>query len=439
MPVARSATPTSYYDGISFTSDGSSQVVPFVSSTNSESLTFQTVNGGLFLYSGLDETAKGNCDGGVTIMGNPVSIVLESTTNSNVNQADFNIWNSQGYADNSALPIFNINGATKAATFSSDVLIAGALSVGGSSVLTSASAVTQGFLQTSSLSTALNNLTIPPTSAAWQATFVPQGNIAPNSGQTVGGILAVGGNSSANGSRALAIGENSIAGQENSISIGTLAEADASSCTVIGYSTYACGTGSSAFGSGAQAYGIGATSIGNGACSGGDESTAIGTAACAWGHQSFASGYGTVANGDGSTATGFNTTANGDYSTAQGSYTTAVSAYETTFGCYNLQSTPADATSWNGLDGLFRVGNGDNNVPSDAVTVLKSGQTTLTNKAWKAAVNVDSTTALADPDVQPANDASGGNALVVDGHTVLNGKVTIAVPQGDISMGIYGN
>lgn len=32
---------------------------------------------------------------------------------------------------------------------------------------------------------------------------------------------------------------------------------------------------------------------------------------------------------------------------------------------------------------------------------------------------------------------SSGNALVVDGDTVLNGKVTVATPQGDISMGNY--
>jgi hypothetical protein len=32
---------------------------------------------------------------------------------------------------------------------------------------------------------------------------------------------------------------------------------------------------------------------------------------------------------------------------------------------------------------------------------------------------------------------SEGRALVVEGHTVLRGKVIIEVPQGDISMGIY--
>ena len=88
-------------------------------------------------------------------------------------------------------------------------------------------------------------------------------------------------------------------------------------------------------------------------------------------------------------------------------------------------------------DPLFEVGNGSaprggqeppSTTRSNAITTLKNGQTTLTNKAWKA-----------DPNVAPTEDNSYGRALVVEGNTVLNGNVTIAVPQGDISMGIYGN
>jgi hypothetical protein len=50
---------------------------------------------------------------------------------------------------------------------------------------------------------------------------------------------------------------------------------------------------------------------------------------------------------------------------------------------------------------------------------------------WKA----HSSTPLADP---AATTDSGGEALVVEGHTRLKGKVIIEQPQGDISMGIYG-
>ncbi len=186
------------------------------------------------------------------------------------------------------------------------------------------------------------------------ASFIPQGNITPNSG-SIGGIMAVGPNSAASGGRALAIGGNSSASGDDSIAIG---------------------------------------------------------------------------NG---------TSSLGDYSTAQGAYTITESAYETATGRYNLHPTPTiDTSTWSGLDGLFRVGNGDSyTVRSDAVSVLKNGQTTLTNKAWKAATDLDPSTVLADPGTR--NDDSDGEALVVAGHTRLKGKVIIEQPQGDISMGIYGD
>ncbi len=92
---------------------------------------------------------------------------------------------------------------------------------------------------------------------------------------------------------------------------------------------------------------------------------------------------------------------------------------------------------------LFELGNG---IPSgqdygnsfvydlsNAITTLKNGRTTLTNKAW---LNRDSSISpTADPSVETTD--SGGEALVVEGHTRLKGKVTIEQPQGDISMGIY--
>lgn len=79
--------------------------------------------------------------------------------------------------------------------------------------------------------------------------------------------------------------------------------------------------------------------------------------------------------------------------------------------------------------------------PSNAITTLKNGRTALTNKYWDANA----------PTAVPANatESSNGEALSVEGHavingnatlkgnTVLEGKVTLAQPQGDISMGIY--
>ena len=88
--------------------------------------------------------------------------------------------------------------------------------------------------------------------------------------------------------------------------------------------------------------------------------------------------------------------------------------------------------------GYQAIGQGANTtVLGNSLTEKTSvfGQTTLTNNPWKT--RIVTVSPLADP--TPATNDSGGNALVVDGHTVLNGKVVISVPQGDISMGIYGN
>ena len=140
------------------------------------------------------------------------------------------------------------------------------------------------------------------------------------------------------------------------------------------------------------------------------------------------------ANGDCSTAMSFGNS-NGVYSMASGFQTNAQSLSCAALGSYNISWGSVDL--WMELDPIFLVGNGtveDISIPSNAITTLKNGQTTLTNKAWN---NRDTATVSATADPTTEDTDSGGNALVVDGHTVLNGKVTIAVPQGDISMGIY--
>lgn len=98
-------------------------------------------------------------------------------------------------------------------------------------------------------------------------------------------------------------------------------------------------------------------------------------------------------------------------------------------GTFN-QEFPSALTTWSEDGPAFVVGNGwIATSRSNAIETLKNGETTLINKAWDPA----------DPMVEPATPGmSEGRALVVDGHTVLNGKVIISEPQGDISMGIYG-
>ena len=125
----------------------------------------------------------------------------------------------------------------------------------------------------------------------------------------------------------------------------------------------------------------------------------------------------------------------GEYTLASGYLAKAQSYSSASFGRFNEDTGFGDI--WVETDPVLSVGNGSDYLnASNALVVLKNGQTSLINKAWKSATGAAPT----DPEAPLADygtTASGGNALVVDGHTVLNGKVVISVPQGDISMGIY--
>ncbi|NQX02545.1 hypothetical protein HQ447_17955 [bacterium] len=177
---------------------------------------------------------------------------------------------------------------------------------------------------------------------------------------------------------------------------------------------------------GATAIGGYATSYSATAISGG---TASGTASTA-----ISSG---VASGGSSTAIAGGV-ASGNSSFAVGNNSKASSASSVAFGRYN--TTWGESYTWTETDPLLLIGNGSGSTTlSNAITTLKNGNTTLTNKAWKAAnssTSLNATSALANPGTTNDTD-SDGNALVVEGHTILNGKVIISVPQGDISMGIY--
>ena len=91
---------------------------------------------------------------------------------------------------------------------------------------------------------------------------------------------------------------------------------------------------------------------------------------------------------------------------------------------------------WFDLDPLLEVGNGTSDTSrSNALTIIKNGQTTLENKYW----DEETPTAIpADPDTELDGDqSSAGEALVVKGHARFEGNVTLP-RQGDILMGSFG-
>lgn len=320
-----------------------------------------------------------------------------------------------------------------------NLTLGGAITSAGSPVLTTSSAASvlngQGFLNVTSLAAVLNS-TAPPTSAAWDKAYVSRGDIR-SSGQSTGGLLALGSSSTASGYSSIALGDYAQALGYGSISIGSYSNAEITS-----YDSIAMGAGRVTKGySFATNYGeaTGEISFASGAgCASGDSSIALG--GLDWqngnwpGNQSF---------GDNSTTVGgVRNVANGFASYASGFWTIAATSQSTAIGSLNL-GKGSGVSSWVETDPLFEVGNGsasrnwfDPGVSyrANALTTLKNGQTTLTNKAWKA-----------NSAVTLSSENSNGEALVVEGHTVLkgdtvfNGKVTIAVAQGDISMGIYGN
>ena len=138
----------------------------------------------------------------------------------------------------------------------------------------------------------------------------------------------------------------------------------------------------------------------------GDYSVAIGDNTTASGRSSVAMGYNTTASGQYSLATGLSTTASGGFgSTAMGRNTTASENYSTaigesatasgessiamgqnvtaksfaemTIGLHNTDYTPSSINSFNANDRLFVIGNGTFSSKSDALVVLKNGNTTL--------------------------------------------------------------
>ncbi|MBC2595672.1 hypothetical protein H5P28_15495 [Ruficoccus amylovorans] len=219
----------------------------------------------------------------------------------------------------------------------------------------------------------------------------------------------------------------------------------------IGVDSMSWGQFSSASGEGATAWGnSSARSIY--ATSWGDSSLSTGLNSTAWGEGGHATGIGSTAWGEWTFATGYYSTVWGSetvsdayYSTAWGKGTIAESVSSTAFGAWNTggythldggNSTNDGDKKWFDLDPLLEVGNGTYASRSNALTVIKNGQTTLQNKYWD---EQNPTEIPADPDTELAGDqSSAGEALVVRGHARFGGNVTMP-RQGDIWMGAFGN
>ncbi len=200
----------------------------------------------------------------------------------------------------------------------------------------------------------------------------------------------------ANGNYSFAGGRENIAANAYSCSFGQNNNSLALYSFTCGTNNSAYGIAASVFGSNNIAYGdnsfvFGSQCItGSGPESGGDNSLAFGESAIATGNSSLSFGYQTETKGLYSLATGENTetrssarsaavfgnstTAYGNFSLAGGFNTKARSYAETVFGKYN-HSIGNNSGTWIETDVLFAIGNGTSTDESNALVILKNGNT----------------------------------------------------------------
>ncbi len=155
----------------------------------------------------------------------------------------------------------------------------------------------------------------------------------------VDGRVAMGRDTTANGTYSVAMGYDTTAGGSYgsaSIAMGNSTTASGGNSTAMGGWTTASGACSTAMGYGPTASGEHSTAMGYGTTASGEDSIAMGHATTASANYSTAMGYGTTASGDGasnsSTAMGYGTTASGGASTAIGWDTTASGLGSTAMG-----------------------------------------------------------------------------------------------------------
>ncbi|MEI8037389.1 MAG: hypothetical protein WCJ14_03260 [Verrucomicrobiota bacterium] len=284
----------------------------------------------------------------------------------------------------------------------------------------------------------VNSIVIGTDGAGEGAYTTVIGNASTNTTHIYGLSVALGHNSRADGLYAAAI-QAHAAGNYSFAACGGIAAADNTVALAYGLAN------------GSQSLAIGGTDADNSMCSSFIQNCSIGK------HSVTLGGCANIAYGTDSYALGNRVTALDSYAFVIGSQNLSRGGIDRFFDVDYYYSDSV----WNEESPVFELGNGNpecgngrfngscywdeenyyyvyefNPIElSNAITTLKNGRTTLTNKAWLASVAADASQVLADP--PPATD-SGGEALVVEGHTRLKGKVIIEQAQGDISMGIYG-
>lgn len=227
--------------------------------------------------------------------------------------------------------------------------------------------------------------------------------------------------------------------QWNDSSIGKYSSA-------MGYNAIASGSYSTAFGRSVSATGNHSIAMGYNASSV-SESVSLGNNTNASGNNSVAFGKNTTSSGNYSTAMGFATIASGLHTSALGIYTTARSFSETVIGTYNTDYTPASTAFFNATDRLFVIGNGLNGAKSDALVMLKNGNTTFSGQIKTGTVTYPNTNGTANQilTTDGAGNATWANApaatpgVDLTTNQTVNGLKTFSSEDGLIATGTFGS
>ncbi len=199
--------------------------------------------------------------------------------------------------------------------------------------------------------------------------------------------IATGYNTKASGYASLAIGHNNQANNDGASAFGYNTTASGQQSTALGYYTIASGDYSTAMGYNTSATEFSSFATGTSTTASGAYSTAFGESSEATGENSIAMGSHTNATGVRAFSMGFYTTASGKNATAFGTETTAQAYSSFVIGRDNIVS--GNQTSWVSTDPLFIVGNGNYPSLSNALTVLKNGNTGIGEENPQYSLDVD--------------------------------------------------
>lgn len=187
--------------------------------------------------------------------------------------------------------------------------------------------------------------------------------------------FAYGPNTLAANHASFAIGDNSNAGGAYSLAMGPDTQSGGSSALAFGFSATASADFALSMGLGTSAQGFHSIAFGSAATAIGSHSIALGYSAQATSSYAIAMGENTTASGIGSFSRGYNTSVSGNYATAFGEFNTAKAKNAFTVGSLNDNTDNPSPSATAATDRIFQVGNGDINVRSNAITVLRNGNT----------------------------------------------------------------